>query len=99
MRKTRQCVASGETRAPRPHFGRHRSICRRSGAKPERIAGAPPKGRRSPMRAVETKTPIELAFLLALATLWGASYTLIKIGVETIPPVTFNAARTLFAGA
>ncbi|EJC82286.1 DMT(drug/metabolite transporter) superfamily permease [Rhizobium leguminosarum bv. trifolii WSM2297] len=41
----------------------------------------------------------ELILLLALATLWGASYTFIKIGVETIPPVTLIAARTLIAGA
>ena len=34
----------------------------------------------------------------APATLWGASYTFIKIGVATIPPVTFIAARTLIAG-
>lgn len=40
----------------------------------------------------------ELALLLALSTLWGASYTFIKIGVETIPPVTLIAARTLIAG-
>jgi drug/metabolite transporter (DMT)-like permease len=42
---------------------------------------------------------IELALLLALATLWGASYTFIKLGVETIPPVTLIAARTLIAGS
>jgi drug/metabolite transporter (DMT)-like permease len=36
--------------------------------------------------------------LLALATLWGASYTFIKIGVGTIPPVTLIASRTLIAG-
>ena len=41
----------------------------------------------------------ELALLLGLATLWGASYTFIKIGVATIPPVTLMAARTLLAGA
>jgi drug/metabolite transporter (DMT)-like permease len=41
---------------------------------------------------------LDLALLLALATLWGASYTLIKIGVGTIPPITFIAARTLIAG-
>ena len=40
----------------------------------------------------------DLGLLLVLATLWGASYTFIKIGVETIPPVTFIAARTLIAG-
>src|SRR5437588_11102764 len=42
---------------------------------------------------------IELALLLVLATLWGASYTFIKLGVATIPPVTLIAARTLIAGA
>jgi drug/metabolite transporter (DMT)-like permease len=41
----------------------------------------------------------ELGLLLVLATLWGGSYTFIKIGVETIPPVTLIAARTLIAGA
>ncbi|CAO3419686.1 DMT family transporter [Azospirillum doebereinerae] len=40
----------------------------------------------------------ELALLLTLATLWGASYSFIKIGVETIPPITLIAARTLIAG-
>jgi len=39
------------------------------------------------------------ALLVMLATLWGASYTLIKIGVATIPPVTLIAARTLLAGS
>jgi drug/metabolite transporter (DMT)-like permease len=41
----------------------------------------------------------ELALLLALSTLWGASYSFIKVGVETIPPVTLIAARTFVAGA
>lgn len=40
----------------------------------------------------------DLGLLLLLATLWGGSYTFIKIGVETIPPVTLIAARTLIAG-
>ncbi len=40
----------------------------------------------------------ELALLLVLAALWGASYAFIKIGVQTIPPVTLIAARTLIAG-
>jgi drug/metabolite transporter (DMT)-like permease len=39
----------------------------------------------------------ELALLLLLATLWGASYTFIKLGVASIPPVTFIAARTTIA--
>jgi drug/metabolite transporter (DMT)-like permease len=41
---------------------------------------------------------VDMGLLLLLATLWGTSYTLIKIGVATIPPVTFIAARTLIAG-
>jgi drug/metabolite transporter (DMT)-like permease len=40
----------------------------------------------------------ELALLLLLATLWGASYTFIKLGVATIPPITLIALRTLIAG-
>jgi drug/metabolite transporter (DMT)-like permease len=41
---------------------------------------------------------VELALLLLLATLWGASYSFIKLGVATIPPITLIAARTLVAG-
>ena len=51
----------------------------------------------SPM--AKTNLTLELLLLLALAALWGASYTFIKIGVETIPPVTLIAARTAIAGA
>lgn len=42
---------------------------------------------------------VELLLLGVLATLWGASYTFIKLGVATIPPVTLIAARTLIAGS
>lgn len=45
-----------------------------------------------------SKLGLELALLFVLATLWGASYTFIKIGVETIPPITLIAARTSIAG-
>jgi drug/metabolite transporter (DMT)-like permease len=41
----------------------------------------------------------ELALLIALATLWGASYSFIKLAVATIPPITLIAARTSIAGA
>lgn len=41
---------------------------------------------------------VELALLMLLAMLWGGSYTFIKLGVATIPPVTLIAARTLMAG-
>jgi len=40
----------------------------------------------------------ELALLFLLATLWGASYTFIKLGVATIAPITLIAARTAIAG-
>lgn len=40
----------------------------------------------------------EVACLLLLSALWGASYTFIKVAVETIPPVSLIAARTLIAG-
>src|SRR5262249_8169047 len=40
----------------------------------------------------------EYMLLLVLATLWGASYTFIRLGVATIPPVTLIAARTLIGG-
>lgn len=41
----------------------------------------------------------ELGLLALLATLWGASYAFIRLGVETIPPVTLIAARTAIAAA
>ena len=47
------------------------------------------------MNAVSKSRATELALLLLLATLWGASYTLIKLRVATIPPLTLIAARTL----
>ena len=46
----------------------------------------------------KTNIIVELGLLLLLATLWGASYSFIKIGVATIPPITLIAARTLIAG-
>jgi drug/metabolite transporter (DMT)-like permease len=53
------------------------------------------------MTEARQETPnlaIELALLVALATLWGASYTFIRIGVATIPPITLIAGRTAIAG-
>jgi drug/metabolite transporter (DMT)-like permease len=49
-------------------------------------------------RSPRSIVAVELALLLLLATLWGGSYTFIKLGVATIPPVTLIAARTLIAG-
>ncbi len=41
----------------------------------------------------------EIVLLCVLATLWGASYSFIKVGIATIPPITLIAGRTLIAGA
>jgi drug/metabolite transporter (DMT)-like permease len=51
-------------------------------------------------RADSQHSPLtrEFALLVLLATLWGGSYTFIKLGVATIPPITLIAARTLIAG-
>lgn len=46
----------------------------------------------------DTNIAVELALLVVLATLWGGSYTFIKLGVATIPPITLIAARTTIAG-
>jgi drug/metabolite transporter (DMT)-like permease len=40
----------------------------------------------------------ELVLLVVLATLWGASYTFIRVAVATIPPITLIAGRTAIAG-
>ena len=40
---------------------------------------------------------IEFALLVLLALLWGSSFTLIKIAVETIPPATLTAGRIALA--
>lgn len=40
----------------------------------------------------------ELFLLLVLATMWGAAYSFIKIGIATIPPITLITARTAIAG-
>ena len=46
----------------------------------------------------DTNIAGELALLVVLAALWGGSYTFIKLGVATIPPITLIAARTTIAG-
>ncbi|MET3495661.1 DMT family transporter [Variovorax boronicumulans] len=54
----------------------------------------------TPLAPAGKATPhlaFEWALLAVLATCWGASYTFIKIGVQTLPPVTLIAARTLIA--
>lgn len=39
----------------------------------------------------------EIAFLGVLAILWGSSYLFLKLALETIPPLTLIAARSLIA--
>jgi len=56
------------------------------------------KTRMVTIRSQDSGFAAELALLALLATLWGASYTFIKLGVATIPPITLIAARTLIAG-
>ncbi len=41
--------------------------------------------------------PIEFALLVVLALLWGSSFTLIKVAVETIPPASLTAGRVAIA--
>ena len=38
------------------------------------------------------------ALVLLLAFLWGGSYPLLKVAVETIPPLTVVAVRSLLGG-
>ena len=59
-----------------------------SGAAPEPAAGAPRiRGWR------------DYALLLALACCWSSTYPLTKIGLGSIPPITFISARSLIAAA
>lgn len=48
--------------------------------------------------ALASGKSVDILLLLLLSTLWGASYTFIRVGVESIPPVSLIAARTLIAG-
>ena len=93
--------AIGADRRPRRkgrRFGRGRSV---SGATGRRAAG-----RVAGLRAGDrygcrhaTARLVDYALLLAARERLGRLVHLIKIGIETIPPVTLIAARTLIAGA
>lgn len=43
--------------------------------------------------------PAAYVLLIVLAAMWGASFLLIKLAVETIPPMTLVAARLVIAAA
>ena len=49
---------------------------------------------------VESARPLtfEYVLLLAVSVLWAGSYVWVKIGLETVPPLTLMAGRILIAG-
>lgn len=49
------------------------------------------------MISSQSQKGAEYALLMLLALLWGSSYMFLKIGVETIPPVTLIALRVSIA--
>ncbi|MBO6520770.1 MAG: EamA family transporter [Rhodospirillales bacterium] len=49
------------------------------------------------MDSTQSHKGVEYALLMLLALLWGSSYMFLKIGVETIPPVTLIALRVTIA--
>src|SRR5918994_4046362 len=96
----RRRADAGQQGMLRPRPKHYRATC------PARHASfAPPPTHQNGPAFMATSQPhqpryaIELALLAALATLWAGSYTFIQIGVETIPPITLIAARTLIAGS
>ena len=52
----------------------------------------------TPAAARPTVPWLEYALLLVLATLWGGGFSLIKLSLETIPPITTITLRTAIAG-
>jgi drug/metabolite transporter (DMT)-like permease len=59
--------------------------------------GAPPPD--SPGLPPERRSWRDYALLLALACCWSSTYPLTKIGIGSIPPITFISARSLIAAA
>src|ERR1035437_6715078 len=47
--------------------------------------------------ARQTNIAREIALLALLALIWGGSFTLIKVAIDTVPPVTMVAARVTVA--
>jgi drug/metabolite transporter (DMT)-like permease len=47
--------------------------------------------------ARQTNIAPEIALLALLALIWGGSFTLIKVAIDTVPPVTMVAARVTVA--
>lgn len=49
------------------------------------------------MTQTDRNLAVEIGLLALLALLWGASYMLIKVALETLPPVTLIALRATIA--
>jgi drug/metabolite transporter (DMT)-like permease len=47
--------------------------------------------------ARQTNVALEIALLALLALIWGGSFTLIKVAIDTVPPLTMVAARVTVA--
>ncbi|MBR0754675.1 EamA family transporter [Bradyrhizobium jicamae] len=45
----------------------------------------------------QSKLAFEIGLLMALALIWGSSFTLIKLALEAIPPLTITAVRVTIA--
>lgn len=53
----------------------------------------------SPPTSAKSPPVFEYVLLLVLATLWGSSFTFMKLAVESFPPLTMIALRSLLAAA
>src|SRR3981081_561183 len=62
-------------------------------SRPTSMTKPPP----SDPRAQQTSIALEIALLALLALIWGGSFTLIKVAIDTVPPVTMVAARVTVA--
>lgn len=51
------------------------------------------------MTTDRTNLALEIGLLMLLSLIWGGSFTLIKLAVETVPPATMVAARVAIAAA
>jgi drug/metabolite transporter (DMT)-like permease len=60
-------------------------------------ASKPPSDHR--MMAAKPRLSVEFALLALLSLLWGSSYLLVKVSLETIPPLTLIAIRVTVAAA
>ncbi len=51
------------------------------------------------MTAASPPRALDYVLLVALAAIWGASFMLIKLAIDTVPPVTMTAARVIISVA